>query len=129
MRRRTVRKALICHVISSYVVMFTLVGAAKLNGENVRGIMGVAVAAPLGFPFQLFFGGATPPSSWVMLAVVYAVPFAVAWFVCTFFENLHGLRRQLYSGTCEKCGYDLRASPDRCPECGTIRLDRTSRGT
>ncbi len=45
--------------------------------------------------------------------------FIIVCAVATFWYSRKKARREHRPGFCPICGYDLRATPDRCPECGT----------
>jgi hypothetical protein len=51
-----------------------------------------------------------------------AVPLALPALICALIAvwlMRRGCRRPMNPALCRVCGYDLRASPQRCPECGT----------
>ena len=48
---------------------------------------------------------------WIMIVALAVLP--TTWVVL---KRLPG--RRVDTGTCRFCGYDLRATPNRCPECG-----------
>lgn len=67
--------------------------------------------------------------TWFLLPLTAALP---ALWVRNFVRTL----RRPGPGCCAACGYDLRATPDRCPECGAVpkpphhpQMQRTATGS
>jgi hypothetical protein len=78
------------------------------------------------FGFEVYFGGRLPagwymssPPRWSITLPYWAVSLATAAMPLTALVSVALRRGRSMRGLCPSCGYDLRATPDRCPECGT----------
>lgn len=65
---------------------------------------------------QWFIGRTITVPLW-MIAAALALP---AGWVCAAWVKRWRVRRWVDENRCAACGYDLRATPGRCPECGVV---------
>jgi hypothetical protein len=75
--------------------------------RNVNGVRSVTGVAPF---WCIALATALPPLSWLGVRL----------------RSHVRQRRERRPGLCPSCGYDLRATPDRCPECGRAAAQRTN---
>ena len=80
---------------------------------------GGGARAGFGFVDRTFRWGAGSSNHYTCILIPAWLPAAIAAMLPAW--RLHRARRRavrLRDGRCPACGYDLRATPDRCPECG-----------
>ena len=81
----------------------------------------------IGFGFNHSRGtsdGSPFVETWVIVPL-WAVSLVTAVLPAQWLARRMRLRRRARRGQCLACGYDLRASPERCPECGTVPIPAT----
>jgi hypothetical protein len=139
---------------SRYVVLAANRGTFYLTwtlvDANDTGAFNISFAAPPGFSttaattddddessgLSSFLGFKWLFSDFGPMSVrTYGVP---AWFLVALTATpaliaLHRIRRRRREanrrGLCPACGYDLRATPDRCPECGAVPIAQDASST
>jgi hypothetical protein len=121
-RRPTLAAALLAHALASSLALAISRAPAVIAYPDLRSAQDFRTwaAAPITVPSILLHDllPANPrrDQSTTRLWLLYLLPGSA--LLVTFARSFRRHSRNL-QGHCPTCGYDLRASPERCPECGT----------
>jgi hypothetical protein len=98
--------------------------------RHERDIVGMQPAYPpgwtlLGFGFRTRHAARREPPFGINSSTLVIVPYWQVFVVAAVLPAWRAAawarrRRRNKPGHCSRCGYDLRATPDRCPECGAV---------
>jgi hypothetical protein len=118
------------HAIACYVAYIIFLTAAVLvDGPSHElskwiGIVVFGILAPVTVPFLLFLTVNSPRNTHIEpRAAGFALwgGYILSMTVLILLLNKQRIaEKRARTGFCFKCGYDLRATPARCPECGLI---------
>jgi hypothetical protein len=66
--------------------------------------------------------------SWTLFLPYWSLSLATVILPAVWLHRRLRQRTRSLHGLCPRCGYDLRASPDRCPECGAASASAAAAG-